>query len=328
MSSRRIAFVTGATGFVGSHLVDRLTGDGWSVRALARSTSDTRHLQESGAEVIPGDLSDRDALARGIAGTDAVFHLAAVTAARTEQEYLAANVEGTAAVVASVRASEPKQPVLVYLSSYAAGGPAYASRSRACGDPPLPLTAYGRTKLAGEVAARAAEADGVRVVIIRAPAVYGPGGADLLPFFRLIRWRLAPVPGGEDRRLHLIFAPDLALALSRAVEAPPGTYAVAEPTEHRWSAVVRTIADVMERSAIRLPLPPLLVRTVAAATETAGRLVGRAVPFNREKAEEMLASAWTCDLSGSEVLLRSEEATPLREGIAETVRWYHRQGWL
>jgi len=324
----RVAFITGATGFVGRHLVPQLVESGWRVRTLVRPSSDTRHLERCGVELHTGDLGDRDALSRGVSGTDTVFHLAAITAARTEREYVSANVDGTRAVVEAILAGGPNRPRLVYLSSYAAGGPSLEGRPRTLNAPPRPLTAYGRTKLAGEVIARDGSLEGLEVVVIRAPAVYGAGGRDLLTYFRLVRWRLAPVPGGEDRRLHMIFAPDLGLALRRSADVSPDTYAVADPVEYTWGEVVAAIADALGRSAFRLPLPPFLVRSVAAATETFGRAVGRAVPFNREKAEEMLAPAWTCDLSGSEVLLRPGEATPLREGIAETVRWYRRQGWL
>jgi hypothetical protein len=84
----------------------------------------------------------------------------------------------------------------------------------------------------------------------------------------------------------------------------------------------------MDRRPFRISLPAPLVRTAAGITQAAGSLAGRAVPFNREKAEEMLASAWICDLSGSEAILPPEQATPLREGISRTVRWYTRRGWL
>jgi nucleoside-diphosphate-sugar epimerase len=193
---------------------------------------------------------------------------------------------------------------------------------------PAPLTAYGRTKLAGEVRVREAEAVGTEVVIIRAPVVYGPGDRALLPYFRLLRWGIAPAPGGADRRLHLIYAPDLSRALSGSVEVPVGTYAVAEPSEHRWSEVVDAIAAAVGRNPVRLSIPPLLVRSAAAATEVIGRISGKAVAFNREKAEEMLASDWICDLDGSDALLSRAEITPLRDGIEQTTRWYLRQGWL
>lgn len=324
----RRALITGATGFVGGHLVERLAADGWELHALVRSTSDTRLLEERQVKRWTGDLHDAELLRRACDGVDVVFHLAAVTAARSEAGYEHANVEGTRVLVDAVTAADHRPRRLVYLSSYAACGPAPEGGSVRLEDPPAPLTAYGRTKLAGERVVRGLEGNGVEVVVIRAPAVYGPGDPALLPYFRLIRRGLAPLPGKGESRLHLIFAPDLAGALEAAATAPVGTYPVAAPAVHRWSEVVDTIAEVMERRPVRLPLPASLVRAAAGATQAAGALAGRAVPFNREKAEEMLAPGWVCDLSGSDAVLPPERATSLREGISRTVRWYIRRGWL
>lgn len=322
----RNALVTGATGFVGGHLVERLAADGWRLRALVRPTSDTRKLQVLGVERCVGALQDPGAIARACAGVDTVFHLAAVTGLRAEQDFQRANVEGTRGVVQGVLAAAPRPRRIVYLSSYAACGPAVEGRSRTLDDPPAPLTAYGRTKLAGEMEMHRLDETGVEVATLRAPVVYGPGDHALLPYFRLVRWGLAPAPGGGDRVLHLIFAPDLARALAAAADVPPGTYAVAEPVAHRWSELVAEIGRALGRRPVRVLLPPAAVRAAAGATEAIGRTLGKAVVFNREKAEEMLAQGWICDLRGAEALL--PKATPLAEGIARTAHWYRIQRWL
>src|SRR5690606_18299106 len=157
---------------------------------------------------------------------------------------------GTRALVEAIRATATPPVRFVYLSSYAAGGPAVGDEPRLLAEAPAPLTAYGRTKLAGEILARGAEEAGTGVVAVRAPVVYGPGDRALLPYFRLIRGGLAPAPGGEDRKLHLIFAPDLALALRNAVDARPALHAVADPTVYRWSEVVAAIAEGLGRRPI------------------------------------------------------------------------------
>lgn len=319
----RTALITGATGFVGGHLVRRLAAAGWQVRALVRATSDTRALDAAGAEHVVGDLDAVDAIRDAADGADTVFHLAALTIARGEEPFVRANAQGTRNVVRGVLSAPNRPRRLVYLSSYAACGPARNGRPRGTDETPEPLTAYGRTKLQGEAAVRQAERDGIETAILRAPPVYGPGDQALLPYFRLVKRRLAPAPAG-GLRTHMVYVEDLAAALARAADAPPGVYAVAEPVEHPWDAVVSNIAAAMGTRPVRVPLPPALVR---GAGTVAGWFGGLGV-FNREKAEEMLAPAWLCDLAGLDALLPPGTATPLAVGIARTARWYQEHGWV
>lgn len=320
----RTALITGATGFVGGHLVRRLAADGWRMRALVRGSSDTRLLDEYGVERVRGDLHSAEALREGASGADTVFHLAAVTAARGEEAYRRANVDGTRAVVDAVLAARPRPRRLVYLSSYAACGPARQGRPRRADETPEPVSTYGRTKLRGEAVVNEAAAGGVQAAILRAPPVYGPGDRALLPYFKLVKRRLAPAPAGPELRTHMLYVEDLAAALARAADAPAGTYAVAEPVEHPWGDVVRHIAHAMGTRPVRVPLPPAGVR---AAGVVAGWFGGVGV-FNREKAEEMLAPAWLCDLGGLESLIPPGTATPLAEGIQRTAQWYREQDWV
>lgn len=321
------ALITGATGFVGSHLVERLSSSGWQLRALVRPGSDTALLERLGVERTVGELADPDAIARGAAGVDTVFHLAALTAAPGEAAYLRTNAEGTSAVAEGLRRASPRPRRLVYLSSYAACGPTLGGRPRGAGETPQPLTGYGRSKLEGERRIRALEAEGIETTVVRAPAVYGPRDRALLTYFRMVERRVAPTPAGE-RRLHLVFAPDLARALEGAAGAPPGTYAVAEPVAHTMDGLVDSISRALGKRPLRLALPAALVRAAAAAVEGIGRVAGFTPAFNREKAEEMLAEGWVCDLAGSEALLPPGEATPLDEGVRRTAQWYRTNGWL
>jgi dihydroflavonol-4-reductase len=325
----RSALITGATGFVGSHLAEHLTDEGWRLRALVRPTSARDLIDRLGVEPCIGDLTSAGAIRGAAEGVDTVYHLAAVTFAPDEESYQRANAAGTQTLVDAVLACAERPRRLVYLSSYAACGPATNDAARRTDETPAPISSYGRSKLEGERIVEAAAREGIEVVVVRAPAVYGPGDRALLSYFQLVRWGLAPSPAGsERRRLHMIYAPDLARALGRAAVVEPGIYPVAEPVEHPWPELIATIARAMERRPVRLSLPTGAVRAAAALTESFGRLAGRTPAFNREKAEEMLAEAWTCDLSGSAALLSPADATPLAEGIARTVQWYKRQRWL
>src|SRR5690606_31976559 len=140
-----------------------------------------------------------EALARGVEGAEIVFHLAAVTHARTEADYVRANAAGTRALVEAVLGAKQRPRRLVYLSSLAAVGPALDGRPVGRDDPPRPLTAYGRSKLEGERACLAAATDGLETVALREPAVYGPGDREMLRFFRLAARGLFPRPAGGER---------------------------------------------------------------------------------------------------------------------------------
>ncbi|HLL82361.1 MAG TPA: NAD-dependent epimerase/dehydratase family protein, partial [Longimicrobium sp.] len=193
----RTALITGGTGFVGGHLAAHLVRQGWKLRALVRPTSDTAALRALGADLVSGDLDAADAIAAAADGADTVFHLAGATTAPSEAAFRRANTQGTRNVVSGVLRAGAKPRRLVYASSYAACGPAVDGRPRRIGETPAPISAYGRSKLDGEAEARAAEGQGVEVVVLRVPAVYGPGDrASFLPLFKLVKRRLAPLPSG------------------------------------------------------------------------------------------------------------------------------------
>lgn len=321
--------ITGATGFVGSHVVEAFGRHGLPVRVLVRKTSDLRRLPASGVERVEGSLEDVVSLARAVRDADVVVHLAALTRAHTEKEYHRANVLGTANLLDALRRAEPRPRRLVYLSSLAAVGPSIGGIPVGSADTPRPLTAYGRSKLAGEaLCLRAAEE--FEVVILRAPAVYGPRDRDLLHFFRLASRGILPVPTGPARPLQLIHVEDLADAVVRAGTAPDakGIFHVAESAAYAWPEVVRLVAAAVGVRGRIVPVPAALFRAAGWASETAGRITGRASIFDRDKARELLAPGWLCDVEPARRAFGFEPRVALPEGLSGTARWYRTEGWL
>jgi nucleoside-diphosphate-sugar epimerase len=137
------ALVTGATGFVGSHLVEALRSRGHQVTALVRSPSKAAALEPLGVRLVPGDLDDAGSLARAVEGQDLVFHVAGLVAAKDEREFVRVNRDGTASLVAA--AARARVGRFVYVSSMAAGGPAGKGRPLTGAEPPRPVTGYGRS---------------------------------------------------------------------------------------------------------------------------------------------------------------------------------------
>ncbi|MBI3302682.1 MAG: NAD-dependent epimerase/dehydratase family protein [Deltaproteobacteria bacterium] len=321
--------VTGGTGFVGSHLLEALSAQHVQLRVLVRRTSKVTCVAELGAERVEGDLDDPAALARAVCGVETVFHLAAVTRARSEREYHQVNAEGTRALVEAVLAARPRPRRLIYLSSLAAVGPASDGRPVGPSDAPRPITAYGRSKLAGEQFCLAAAGE-VAVVVLRAPAVYGPRDRDLFLCFLLAARGILPVPRGPERLLQFIHVNDLAEALVRAAAIPnaAGIYHVAEPQSYAWSEIAVWITRAVGRQVRTVRVPQWVVRAAAAASEFGAAIAGRTTIFNREKARELLAPGWLCETDAAKRDLGFEVRIPLPAGLTETAAWYREQGWL
>lgn len=326
--------VTGASGFIGGHLLERLSEDGWRLRALVRKGSPSDVVDRVGAQKMLGDLASEHSLELAVAGVDLVVHLAGVKRATRRSAYREVNAEGCRRLAEAIRrvgSAGPRR--VVYLSSYAAGGPVSGTSARRVSEPARPLSRYGESKLLGEEWMRGLESCGLSVLVLRAPLVYGQRDRDLLPYFRLVRRGWAPLPAGPERQLHVVFAADLAFALARAAElghgsVPSGTYAVADPTIHSWSSIITAMADALDVRARPLRVPEAVFRCAGALAEAGGRLAGRAVAFNRDKAREMVAGAWLHELAGSEALLPAKCVTPLESGMAQTVNWYRSWGWI
>lgn len=321
--------LTGATGFVGSHVVEACRGQGFEVRALVRKEADAQRLEVRGVSCVRGSLESADAVRAAIAGADVVLHLAAATKARTPEEYQLANATGTQAVVEAMLRSERRPKRLIYLSSLAAAGPSVDGRPVTREDPPRPLTAYGRTKLAGEKICESVS-ETFEVAILRAPAVYGPRDRDVYEFFRLARYGVMPLPSGPVRRLQMIHAADLAraLVLAATCEGSRGVYHVAEARSYEWREMARMVAQAVGRRARIVTVPAALIATAAVVTETVAGLIGKSTIFNRDKARELLAPGWLCETEQARRDFGFEAQIPLQAGLNETAKWYFENGWL
>lgn len=329
-----VLFITGATGFIGRHLVSAVLDAGDEAVCLVRPSSDRRDLQRSGLRLVEGDMLDESALRRALQGADAAIHAAAMLKAPWRREFADANIRGTAAVAAACR--ERATP-LVVVSSLAAAGPAQEDAPRTEAQPPAPVSLYGRIKLQAEQVA-IAMAHEVPLTIVRPPMVFGEGDRSALALFRMAARGWQPLPGGADRRLSLIHAADLAWLLHRAAlsgervvsqaGAGRGLYYACADEAPTVSGLAAAIAQAQQRPPPRtLPVPLAVLYAACATGEIRGRLTDTPQLMNLDKYREMSRGPWWCSAGKARRGL-DFRPLPLDARLRQTAQWYRQQRWL
>lgn len=324
--------VTGATGFIGGRLAGRLAAAGHQVRALVRDPARAAPLAALGVELAPGELGDPRALAAAVEGCTLVVHLAGLVKALSAADLFRVNAEGTRALARACAEARPR-PRLVLVSSLAAAGPA-PGRPRREEDPPVPVSRYGESKLAGEAAAREL-AGRLETVVLRPPAVYGPGDRELLPLlFGMARLGIILKSGRAEKRYSVLHVDDLCRAVLAAAErgkavgrwGPEGTYFLSDGGEYRWEEIGRAAADALPARAVVVALPELLSTAVAAGASLLAVVSRRPTILGLDKLREMRQPAWTCAIDRAVRELGFEPALPLAEGMRDAAAWWRARG--
>ena len=323
-----LALVTGASGFLGSHLVEALLASGYRVRCLVRRTSSLSWLAPDRVELFYGAVTEPAALAEAARGEELIFHLAGVTRTLRRADYEQVNAEACGLGARAAAASGGRRILLV--SSLAAGGPSAAGRPRREEDPDAPVGPYGLSKLRGEALLKA-QAGRTAWTILRPSAVYGPRDASFLLLARFAKRGWAPAIGGPAQPLSLLHARDLAEALlaAAACEGAAGrTYYLAHPEPANWESIARLMAARMERRVRRLRIPRWGVRAAGWGGRAGALLSGRTDPLPADRLRDLLAPAWVCDPARAREELGFRARVDHEAGFAETIDWYRAEGLL
>jgi nucleoside-diphosphate-sugar epimerase len=324
--------LTGASGFLGSHIADQLDQQGVDVRALVRPTSDTRFLE--GLEhvtLLSGAMNDEASLLAAMEGVDGIIHAAGLVKAREPADFHRTNAQGTANLLQAAKQNASGIERFVLVSSLAVMGPSKDGRPVPSAAAPNPVTRYGASKLAAEQAAQA-EAHSLPITIIRPPMIYGPRDREILPFFKSVRLGILPLTGSPNSLLSAIFAADCAAACIKALDAkvPSGsTFFVEDGRLETLGGLIAHIENAIGRRAwLRIPVPRLLMYGAAVGSELYGRVMGRAVMLTRDKLNELLAPHWVCDSSDAQAALGWRPHIAFDVGARITSAWYQHEGWL
>jgi len=323
-------FMTGATGFVGSFLVERLVAAGHQVTCLVRKKSNLRWIADLDVECYYGSLFDKKSLIRGLDGTQMVYHVAGVTKARTKEDYFKGNYEGTRHLIDAALHYKDSIARFVLVSSQTAVGSSPTIIPIDEMHPAKPLTDYGRSKRAAEEYALTALGD-LPLTIVRPPAVYGPRDTDILEFFRTVKFGIIPQLGGSEKYLSLIHVKDLCRGIVMAGENPKAEgqiYFITSSQPYAWSDVARISLKILEKKGIRIPVPLGLMKGIAYISEAVSALTKKAALINKQKIIDMEQEFWTCSPDKAKKDLGFECEISLEDGIRETLVWYREQKWL
>jgi uncharacterized protein YbjT (DUF2867 family) len=307
--------VTGASGFVGPHLVAALNRHGWKVRLLLRRWSPLPSLAGVEAEIVWGDLSDERSLAQLVDGVDAVVHAAGLIKARDPADFLTVNRDGTARLAALA----PEARFLL-LSSLAAREPG--------------LSPYGASKRAAEDALAGRTGPWLAV---RAPAVYGPGDRETLAYFKAAERGIGPSPMGASQtgiaaRLSLIHVEDLCEALALALDQPlpPSVYEVDDgrPGGYAYADMADAAGKALGRRVIPLPIPRPVMAAVARLNGWRQALGGPTQILTAGKVAELFHGDWVAHDRRLAAATGFAAGHDLWTGFRDAVLWYRARGWL
>jgi len=323
--------LTGASGFVGSHVLDRLLERKIAVTVLLRPSSrrDLIAARLAAVEVCMGGIDEASSLDSALDGVTHIIHCAGATKALDREGFFDVNQGGTRRVVEAMNRRGGQIKRLVHISSLAAAGPATADRPRTEMDSPAPVSDYGHSKLAAEQVVR--EQCGGDWTIIRPPAVYGPRDGEFLRLFKAVRAHVRPRFGGGRQQLTLVYVEDLAEVIVTALTHPQARReiffagAAEVVTAGELTAAVAALSDTWS---VPLPLPNTVLWLACQWSGFVSRITQKADVLNAQKYAELTAAGWVCDARKLSDRLGQGCPTRLAAGLEKTLSWYRNQGWL
>jgi dihydroflavonol-4-reductase len=322
--------VTGANGFVGSHLVEGLLSRGYQVRCMVRRTSDLSYIRHLPVELAYADVQDTESLREACQDLQAVCHCAALTRAIDEETYFRVNTLGTESLARACLDANPNLERFLFLSSQTACGPSTAKddfldETR----PPQPISWYGKSKLTAE-RALSAMADRLPLTIVRSSAVYGPRDRDFFTYFELVKRGLSLQLGRDGRRIRLIYVRDLVTLLVLTLES---TNAVGQTyfgcaEDHTYSEFSDAVSRALNKRPLRIIVPEAALVPMALWAKVQTRLTGKPPLLHEQRIDEMRQLYWLCSGEKAQGELGFRPEYDLDTGVQETAHWYLENGWL
>jgi len=318
------AIVTGGTGFIGSHLVEKLLMESFDVYCIVRDPSKLRFLQGINVKIIKADCSDKESLKKIEWDFDYIFNLSGITKATHLEEFFLSNYIGTKNLIEVVSEVNRHIKRFIHVSSLAAVGPCLDGQPVTEKTEPHPVSEYGKSKLLGEKAVEFFK-DKLPVTIIRPPAVYGPRDRDFLTFFKIIK--MGFVFYFTEAVYSLVYIDDLIdgiIKASKCEKATGETFFIADSKPYDTNQIVSAISEALSKRPLKIRIP-----------EKAGiffikifQKFDKKSIINNDKLKELTQPCWVCSTEKAERLLGFKTKTELKEGMLWTAKWYKMNQWI
>jgi dihydroflavonol-4-reductase len=325
-----IAVITGANGFVGSHLVDLLLDKKYKVRCLVRKTSNMRWLEGKNIETIDTGLFDTQGVRKAFNGASYIFHVAGVVKSKKPEGYFKGNVDTTRNLLETALEFKDNIKRFLIVSSQTATGPSLdgnpVNEETEC----HPITTYGRSKLAEEKLART-YMDRLPITICRAPAVYGERDSEILIFFKTFNKGLMTTIGFNEKKISLIHVIDLVNGFYLAAindKSKNQVYFISSEKYYTWEEIGEVTSKIIGKNPVKLKVPHSIVFSIASIAQFFAAFSSRPATLNIEKAKDITQTSWTCDTRKAVKDLDYHQNISIEEGIKRTVDWYKGMKWI
>jgi len=330
MSKKVKIVLTGANGFLGSHLVDRLLLEATEVHCIVRKSSNLKCLQDPRIHIHPCGLTDVSAMAAVFQNVDYIFHLAGTVAALSYKDYLYGNVELTKNLLEAALLSTTNLKKIVVTSSLAVGGPSTK-------DTPIdetsgfnPASQYGKAKVEQEKMCQQYQ-DRLPITIARPSVISGAREAELFEFIKTVNQGFVPLVGSEDKYVGIVNVKDLiegfyqmAFSDKTAGEA----YYLSSEEMISWKGLAEICAVKLNKKPVYLKLPHPIIKLAGRLSGAIGQLRGKAPTFDYEKAKEGVEEAWICKIDKATRDFGFKQTVSIKDGVEEAIDWYKEQKWL
>lgn len=329
--------ITGASGFIGGFLVEYGLQNGHTIYAAIRKTSNTKHLTDSRINIIYLNLADKKSLKQTwgklqqeIGKFDYVIHSAGATKVLNKSDFETINYNYTKNLVESLHEVEMIPDKFIFISSLAAFGPGNETTFKPIKttDTPAPITNYGKSKLKAEKFLF--QQNRIPVLIFRPTGVYGPRDTGYYQYFKSINKHIEIYLGSTKQMLSFIYIEDLVSLIYTALPSPISNrgYFVTDGNNYSITEFAEITKKVLNKKTVRIVTPLIFVKTAAIVSENIAALTKKATLFTTDKYKEITKTNWACDAGETMNDFNFSPKYDLQHGVAETINWYKRNGWL